>query len=166
MFIDSRILRENGRFSWPIIFTLVESMEWLASFAYLDTADLRSQACTDFRCSFSLVPSFLAVSSMYPASQFDTILVFDIVNDPIFPLNRDLIFWSYQVLTEGAMGFETNVNTTLFKDSLNNLGNPTIVREYNKFLSTGGRCLTTGLFWSRIWGSCSCNRPGWISAML
>ena len=102
---------------------------------------------------------------MAPPPQILRILAFHIVNDPTFHLNRDLIVWPYKVSTKGAMGFETNVNTTLFKDSLENLGNPTVVREH-KILPTGGRCLTAGLFWSMRWGSGSCNRPGWISAVL
>ena len=40
-----------GGFSWPMIFTLAQSMEWPAPLASLDTADLRSQTCTEFRCS-------------------------------------------------------------------------------------------------------------------
>ena len=38
-----------GGFSWPMIFTLAQSMEWPAPLASLATADLRSQTCTEFR---------------------------------------------------------------------------------------------------------------------
>ena len=76
------------------------------------------------------MPGFLAVSPR--------ILAFDFVNDPTFLLNRDLIFWSYQVLTKDAKGFEKNVNTTFFKDLLKNLRDPTVVMEHNRFLSAGG----------------------------
>lgn len=55
-----------GVFFRPNIFTLAQSsMEWPESLVCLDTVDLRSQACTDLWCSFSLVSSFPAVSSMY-----------------------------------------------------------------------------------------------------
>lgn len=43
MFMDSRILCESRWFSWPIIFRLAQSVEWPASLAFSDTADLRSQ---------------------------------------------------------------------------------------------------------------------------
>ena len=46
-------------FSWPMIFTLAQLMEWPASLAYLDKADLRLQTCTEIRCSLSLGPSFI-----------------------------------------------------------------------------------------------------------
>lgn len=48
-----------GGFSWPMIFTLAQLMEWPASLACLDKAGLRSQTCTEFQCSFCLVPSFI-----------------------------------------------------------------------------------------------------------
>ena len=43
-----------GWSSWPIIFTLAQLMECPACLVCSDTADLRSRACTDFPCSFSL----------------------------------------------------------------------------------------------------------------
>ena len=75
MSMASRILHKGIRwFSWPMIFTLISSMEWPASLVCSDTADLRSQACTDFRRvhlgHLALVPSFVAVSPMYSASHF------------------------------------------------------------------------------------------------
>ena len=45
-----------GVFPTPKIFTLAQSMEWPESLVCLDTADLRSQACTDFWCWISLGP--------------------------------------------------------------------------------------------------------------
>ena len=42
---------KEGGFSWPMIFTLAQSMEWPAPLGSLDTADLRSQTCPEFRCS-------------------------------------------------------------------------------------------------------------------
>ena len=75
MSMASHILHKGIRwFSWPMISTLISSMEWPASLVCSDTADLRSQACTDFRRvhlgHLALVPSFVAVSPMYSASQF------------------------------------------------------------------------------------------------
>ena len=58
-----------GVFSRPKIFTLAQSMECPESLVCLDTVDLRSQACTDFWCSISLVSSLPAVSSMYSTLQ-------------------------------------------------------------------------------------------------
>ena len=50
-------LCESRWFSWPMIYTLAQLMEWPASLACSDKADLRSQTCTEFRCSFSLGPT-------------------------------------------------------------------------------------------------------------
>ena len=41
--LTSVILRESRWFSWLIIFTPLKSMEWPASLACSDTADLKSQ---------------------------------------------------------------------------------------------------------------------------
>ena len=79
MFMASRILRESWWFSWPTIFTLVQSIEWPASLAC--SADVH----------LAQVPSFLVVSPM-SALPAVTILAFDIVNDSTFLLNRDLTF--------------------------------------------------------------------------
>ena len=49
------------------------------------------------------------------------------------------MFMASRILRESEGGVETNVNTSLFKDSLKNLGDPTVVREHNKFLSAEAR---------------------------
>ena len=122
----SRILRKGIRwFSWPMISTLISSMEWPASLACSDTSDLRSQACTDFRFSFRSFSLCAQFRCCFTDVLCITILASDIVNVPKFFRSHDLIFWSYQSLMKGAMGFETNVNSTLLKESLKNLGDPT-----------------------------------------
>lgn len=71
MFMASCILLESGWFSSPTSFYFYtgavddpQSMEWPAFLACSDTAGMRSQDCTDYRCSFSLVPSLITVLPM------------------------------------------------------------------------------------------------------
>ena len=56
-----------------------------------------------------------------------------------FPVAEYECLWPRVSCVKAKVGFETNVNTSLFKDSLKNLGDPTVVREHNKFLSAEAR---------------------------
>ena len=56
-----------------------------------------------------------------------------------FPVAEYECLWPRVSCVKTKVGFETNVNTSLFKDSLKNLGDPTVVREHNKFLSAEAR---------------------------
>ena len=57
----------------------------------------------------------------------------------LFPVAEYECLWPRVSCVKAKVGFETNVNTSLFKDSLKNLGDPTVVREHNKFLSAEAR---------------------------
>ena len=50
-----------------------------------------------------------------------------------------------QAFTKGAMEFEPNVNITLFKDSLKNLGDLTLLTRAQQI----SFCLAAGLVWSK-----------------
>ena len=136
-----RILRKGMRwFSWPMISTLISSMESpVSQLACSDTVDLRSQACTDFRCSYK---------SFSPCAQFPccftvvlciTILVPDIVNDPKFLLSHDFIF--YFGLTSRWRRVLWGLKQTWTSRFLKILWriSETPLREHNKLLSTGVR---------------------------
>ena len=56
-----------------------------------------------------------------------------------FPVAEYECLWPRVSCVKAKVGLETNENTSLFKDSLKNLGDPTVVREHNKFLSAEAR---------------------------
>ena len=125
---------------------LAQSMEWPASLSCSDSADSRSQACTDLHCGVHFVPS-AQFPCRFTIVLCIKILTFDIVSDPTFFLNRDLVFWSHQTLAK------------VLEDPLKNLGDPDLARV----LLT--EVVAATVLESGRWGSGFCNRPGQISVL-